>query len=418
MKPPIRTSDLHAAVEEARVERIWDRLKQEVTHRRGRSSRFAYPLAVGAAFAAFIGGVCAGRVLWREQGVRPSLTAPAIEPAGVDVLAAGTKVRTYPLPGGGTVTLTAGSVAEMEVGAGGSVHLRLLLGEVGLDTAPTLNHDVSIALGDATINVAPRSTISVRQRADSMDVRVVAGGVLVSSPAGAQSLRPGEQLENVPTSAVRTLSPPSPVTRAVTNGEPTRISRTDSKEPVDTPSWMELHNAYDDDAAMRVLLQEPGGVLGAIRRAQTASELMAMSDVLRFKRHAGAVTALHRVADELGTSTSAQTAAYLLSKHYEAIGQPDLAKKYREQASTGVFAASSLCDVLRVEQRAGRTVEARARAAEYLVKYPSGSCKELAKSIAEENGPPVQPLPFSDPVPGDERPAPPADPAASAPPSP
>lgn len=34
MKPPvrpIRTSDLHAAVEEARVERIWDRLKQEVT---------------------------------------------------------------------------------------------------------------------------------------------------------------------------------------------------------------------------------------------------------------------------------------------------------------------------------------------------------------------------------------------------
>jgi hypothetical protein len=387
--PPIQPTELRDVASEERVERIWSRLEQDIVTLRARpAARTSRTVvwAVAATFAAFGVGLFAGRVVWKERVLGPSPVVATNDRAAVDVFAAGTQERTYALPGGGTVTLAPGSMVEMEHGTGSDVRLRLLSGEASLDTAQAPDHGLAIVSGDATIATAPGSTISVRQRADNLDVRVVGGSAQVSSPAGTQALRKGEQMENVPTRATTAANNPAPVVRVAANGRPVRPSRSDAKAAVAVaPSWRELHFALKYDEAFDALKQQSGGVPGAISSAKTADDLMALSDVLRFKGHdpGAGITALRRVADEFGASTNGSTAAYMLSKHYEAAGQADLAKKYRDQATKGVFGASALCDTMRSEQKAGRKDEAAARATEYLAKYPNGPCKDDAKSISD-----------------------------------
>ena len=386
--PPIQPADLRDVASEERVERIWSRLEQDIVTLRARpQSRPSRTVvwALAATFAAFGVGVVSGRFVWRQPVVGPSPVVATHDRAQVDVFAAGTQERTYALPGGGSVTLAPGSMVEMEHGAGSDLRLRLLSGEASLETAQGPDRGLAIVSGDATIATAPGSTISVRQRADNLDVRVVGGSAQVSSPAGTQALGKGEQMENVPTRATTAANNPAPVVRVAPNGRPVRPNRSDAKATVAVaPSWRELHAALKDDEAFDALRQQSGGVAGAIAAAKSADDLMALSDVLRFKHDtANGMAALRRVADEFGSSTNGSTAAYMLSKHYEGAGQPDLAKKYRDQATKGVFAASALCDAMRAEQRAGRKDEAAARATEYLAKYPNGPCKDAAKSITD-----------------------------------
>ncbi|MFO0589763.1 MAG: FecR domain-containing protein [Polyangiaceae bacterium] len=386
--PPIQPTDLRDAASEERVERIWTRLEQDIVTLRARPNprpSRTVVWALAATFAAFGVGVVSGRFVWRERPVGPSPVVATNDRAQVDVFAAGTQERTYALPGGGSVTLAPGSMIEMEHGTGSDVRLHLLAGEASLETAQGPDRGLAIVSGDATIATAPGSSISVRQRADNLDVRVNGGSAQVSSPAGTQSLGNGEQMENVPTRATTAANNPAPVVRVTPVGRRVGPNRPDAKAMVAVaPSWRELHAALKDDEAFDALRQQSGGVAGAISAAKSADELMALSDVLRFKRDtANGVAALRRVADEFGASANGATAAYLLSKHYDAAGQPDLAKKYRDQVTNGAFAAPALCDRMRAEQRAGRKDEAAARATEYLAKYPNGSCKDAAKSILD-----------------------------------
>lgn len=388
--PPIQPTDLRDVASEERVERIWSRLDQDIAMLRARPaprpSRAAV-WAVAATFAAFGVGLFAGRVVWRERTIGPAPVLATNDRPSVDVFAAGSQERTYALPGGGTVTLAPGSLIELERSGGSDVRLRLLSGEASLDTAQAPDRGLAIVSGEATIATAPGSTISVRQRADNLDVRVVGGSAEVSSPAGTQSLGKGEQMENVPTRATTAANNPAPVVRVAVNpGKNRQPHNGDAKAAIAVaPSWRELHLQFKDDEAFEALRQQSGGVSGAVASAKTAEDLMALFDVLRFHSHdqGAAMTALRRVADEFGATTSGTTAAYQLSRAYESSGQSDLAKKYRDQATKGVFAASALCDAMRVEQKAGRKVEATARATEYLSNYPNGPCKDEAKLLRD-----------------------------------
>ncbi len=385
--PPIQPTDLRDVASEERVERIWSRLDQDIAMMRARSAprpSRAVVWAAAATFAAFGVGLFAGRVVWRERAIGPAPVLATNDRSSVDVFAAGSQERTYALPGGGTVTLAPGSLIELERSAGSDVRLRLLSGEASLDTAQAPDRGLAIVSGEATIATAPGSTISVRQRADNLDVRVVGGSAEVSSPAGTQSLGKGEQMENVPTRATTAANNPAPVVRVAVNpGKSRQPHSGDAKAAIAVaPSWRELHAQFKDVEAFEALKQQSGGVSGAIASAKTAEDLNTLADVLRFNRdQAGGLQALRRIADEFGATTSGTTAAYQLSRAYEASGQPDLAKKYRDQATKGVFAASALCDAMRAEQKAGRKSEATARATEYLDRYPNGPCKDEANSI-------------------------------------
>ena len=388
--PPIQPTDLRDVASEERVDRIWSRLDQDIAAMRARPAHRpsrTVVWAVAATFAAFGVGLFAGRVVWRERSAGPQPVVATNDRPTVDVFAAGTLERTYSLPGGGTVTLAPGSLVELERSGGSDVRLRLLSGEASLDTAPGSDRGLAIVSGEAVIATAPGSTISVRQRADNLDVRVVGGSAQVSSPAGTQSLGKGEQMENVPTRTTTAANNPAPVVRVSMIPSKGRAPHsTDPKAAIAVaPSWRELHAQGKWDEAFEALKQQGGGSASAVANAKSADELMALSDVLRSNGHDPAlgIAALGRVADEFGATTAGTTAAYQLSRIYENSGKPDLAKKYRDQATKGVFAEPAVCNQMRAELRAGRKVEAAARATEYLDKYPNGPCKDEAKSIRD-----------------------------------
>src|SRR5262249_44822383 len=136
--------------------------------------------------------------------------------------------------------------------------------------------------------------------------------------------------------------------------------------------------------ALEELKKQPGGISGAVQSAKSAGDLMAISDLAGGKGgdQSARIAALKKVADEFGATGYGPVAARLLSKYYDGAGQPDLAKKYRDQgAQISVFGEDDLCDQMAVEHRAGHKGEAAARAVEYLRKYPNGRCKDEANSI-------------------------------------
>jgi hypothetical protein len=385
--PPIQPTDLRDIASEERVERIWGRLEQELVSVRARPARASRTMvwAVAATFAAFGGGLFAGKILWKERTGGPSPVVATNDRATVDVFAAGSQERTYALPGGGRVTLAPGSMIEMERAGGSDVRLRLLSGEASIDTAQASDQALAIVSGEATVATAPGSVVQVRQRADNLDVRVAAGSAQVSSPAGTRALRKGDQLDDVPT---RTTTTSAHQPARVVPVHTARSARNDGAPVVAVAvapgGWRELYSANKFPEALDLLKQQPGGIAGAVTSAKNAEELMAISDLARSKGGDGAaaITALRRVADDFPSSVYGSTAAYQLGKHYDAAGLPDLAKKYRDQAAQkGVLSEDALCAQMLAEHRAGNKAEAAARATEYQGKYPNGRCKDDATRI-------------------------------------
>jgi len=431
--PPIQPTDLRDVASEERVERIWGRLEQDIVTLRARPARASRTMvwAVAATFAAFGVGLFAGRVVWKERTGGPSPVVATTDRATVDVFAAGTQERTYTLPGGGSVTLTPGSMIEVERVGGSDVRLRLLAGEASLDTAQASGQALAIVSGEATVATAPGSVVHVRQRADNLDVGVSSGSAQVSSPAGTRALGKGERMDDVPTRTT-TTSAQQPVRVAPLHTA--RVARNDgspaSVVAVAPTGWREQHVANKWPEALDLLKQQPGGIAGAVDSAKSAAELMAISDVARQKGGDASqgIRALRRVADEFSASAYASTAAYTLGNHFAA-SQPDLAKKYREQAAQkGVLSEDALCAQIAADHTAGNKDEAATRASEYLGKYPNGRCKDEAQRIrdgggdAEDADPPATAESSPGSAPGSAAapaaPAPAPSPSASSKPSP
>ncbi|MEZ4297720.1 MAG: FecR domain-containing protein [Polyangiaceae bacterium] len=384
--PHIEPADLRDVATEERVDRIWARLEQDLVTARAepprRASR-AVVWAVAATFAAFGGGLVAGRMVWSPPARELSAAVATHERAGTDVFAAGSQERTYALPGGGSITLAPGSMIEMERAGSGAMRLRLLTGEASFDASQGA---LAIVSGEATVATAPGSRVRVQKRDDNLDVRVASGTAEVSSPAGTRALRMGEQMDGVPTRTTTTAVTP-PVVRV--SPQPTlHVARDDGPQVAvvqvaAAPSWRDHYQAGRFDEALELLKQEPGGLADAVRNAKSANELMAIAEIARIKGGdaQASLRAYHRVADELGASANGPIAARALAKHYESAGQADLAAKYLDQAAKGVLGEDVICDRMRSEERAGNKGEAAARASEYLSSYPNGRCKNDANRI-------------------------------------
>jgi hypothetical protein len=377
--PRIQPSDLRDIATEERVERIWSRLEPDLEALRvrpaPRPSR-AVVWAVAATFAAFGTGLVAGRMLWQAPPAGPLPVVASHDRATVDVFAAGSQERSYTLPGGGTITLAPGSMIELERSGGSDVRLRLLSGEASLDTGQAGDKALAIVSGEAVVATAPGSMVRVQKRADNLDAQV-------SSPAGTRALVKGEQMDDVPTRRTTTSVSP-PVVRVAPTASVARVARGEpsSAAVAAAPSWRELHAAGKWDEAAEELKKQSGSFAAAVTSATSAQELMAIRELAAGGRDSqAAIAALRRVADEFPSNANGPVAAKLLATHY-ATSQPDLAKKYLEQAATkSVFSEDAMCAQMRAEEQAGHKDEASARASEYLGKHPNGRCKNDANRI-------------------------------------
>ena len=388
--PLIVPSDLRDHADEARVERIWEHVERDLAAPRRESQRRSstWMLALAATLGAFAGGIFVGRGVDGQRGSDAAVVAVASSDAVVvDVLAAGSEGRTYPLPDGAWIALAPGATIELERGQGSSFALHLVQGEATLNTASGTGTPVDLIAGDARVSAQAGSAVSVRRDRDVVDVRVTDGSVDLQSSAGTRRLGRGE-IEAVP---LRPLVDAPPVASAP-HALPRPVARAPRGELRDTapPSaagtgWRGRYATNDWAGAYVRLNGQSGGVNAAIDAAGSASELMAISDLARGAGDQTYLRALTAVSERFPGDANAQVANYTLGEIYDRAGQGALAQKYREQAaqsSNGLLAEDAYCKLLRAEAAQGHKEEAARMAAEYGVKYPDGRCKEEAERIA------------------------------------
>jgi len=402
--PRIDPESLRDHADDDRIERIWERIAPDLPSSapsRGRSPVFAY-IAIAASFAAFGAGLFVGKHALNDDAKVAVPAIPSSDRVDVDVLAAGTEVRTFPLPGGGQLTLQPGATVELERAGATDLTLKLVQGAASVDTASTPRGDaLTIVAGEARLSAQAGSVLAVQRDQDSMNVRVDDGLVSVTSPAGPRQLGRGQSVDAVPLRAITTASrdhqhraldvPPAharvvPTSRRVAEAPEIEMP----SAPAVGPEWLTRANRNDFSGALVLLKQEPGGIDGAINTARSAHELMTISDIARSKGADvnAAIKALTRLVEQFPADQRAQVAAYTLAQIFEKAGQTEQARKYYERAGklSGALAEDAICGQMRAAQAAGQMDEASRRATEYVAQYPDGRCKDEAESILQSGG--------------------------------
>ena len=388
--PSIRPVDLRDHADPERVDRIWERLDQELAGAAPRRRTGTAVLLLAATLGAFAGGVIVGRSALRAPQTAPVAALPSAEGASVEVFAAGTRGRSFPLPGGDRITLSPGATVEVVRTDAEALTLRLVQGAADVDT----NHGVadravSIVAGDARLATQAGSVLSVRRDDEHLDVTVSSGVVSITSPEGSQRLAGGEHAAAVPLHGV-VASAPSP-----RNALPTRRRPLPSSAPApdagaaiaSAPDWRQRwQEGGDYSEAFKLLKQQPGGAEGAIASAKSAEELMAIRDLARYPGgdNGVAISALIRVVNDFPGRPEAPIAARELGALFERAGEPEKAAAYRERAqslSPKGFWGDDACNHIRAELKKGRTDEGSRAAQEYLSKFPDGQCKDDAERL-------------------------------------
>jgi hypothetical protein len=385
--PRIAPADLRDHAEEERIDRVWARLDAELPGVAPAASRrpiFTY-LAIAAAFSAFAGGVVVGKTSFQSQVFTAIAPVQATERTTVDVLAAGSEGRSFALPGGGQLMLQPGATVEVER-AGGDLTLKLLQGAASIDTVSAqVGAGLMIVAGEARLNTQAGSVVNVTRNQDDLDVSVSDGSVSITSPAGEKKrLGRDEHEDRVPLHAAAavaspTASPPIHGPRIPRGGGRPIAARPIKTLPVAGAGWLARYEANDFEGALPLLRQEPGGIVGAISSAHTASELMAISSLARKGGDPGAgMSALRTVVDRFPDDPNAQVAAYSLAGMLQKGGNPDEARNYLDRAKNlnGPFAERALCRRIKDEYSAGHKDEANRQASEYVAKYPDGRCTD------------------------------------------
>jgi ferric-dicitrate binding protein FerR (iron transport regulator) len=404
--PRIDPADLRDHADEARVERVWERIEHDLAsrasypsagaHQRHRSS-LAY-LAIAAAFGAFGGGLLLGKVTWdrRSPSLAP-IASPVVEKSQVEVLAAGTQQRTFPLQGGGGLTLSPGATVEVER-SGGALTLSLLQGEASVDSA---DRALTILAGDARINTQSGSVLSVRRNADDVDVKVDDGSVTVSSPAGPGQLAKNQRATVPLRAAVSASRSDADVRRErerALRPMPRRGAHPNLAKLANVPEWF---THYPNDGAVAVAFLRKQGVDKAIDSARGAAELSAIAELMSDKDQAAETRALLRLVNKFSSDQHAFLAARRLASIYQARGDAARAQEFRDKveplaknATTGGDAL--FCNAIRHE--ADKT-KAAVMAKEYLDKYPDGECRdEFERQVqAQPDAPAAVGAPAGDP---------------------
>lgn len=395
--PRIAPADLRDHASEERIARIWDRIEQDargVESAPVRRSSLAVAL-LAATLAAFGGGLFLGKQIWNEpRAVTPTaaVDADAALRAHVDVFAAGTRGRTFKLPGGGEIALAPGTMVEVEQAISGALTLRLVQGEASVDTVGEVRTAaLAIVAGEARLSASTGSALHVRHNVDDIDVDVTNGSVKLTSPAGSQELGRGEHADKVPIrERMSVAAPPGPTLNRVAQPPRSLVEEAPVESPAAAPAapdWRSRFNASDFTGALQSLKEQSGGVDGAIAAARTARELMDLSDLQRGKGGdpAAAIRALTRVVESFPSDANAQVAAYTLGNMYDRLGQQALAAKFFERvrmlSPEGELAEDSFCKRIRAEVVARHKEQASRMAQEYVAKYPDGRCNEEVQRI-------------------------------------
>lgn len=411
--PSIDPRELKDHADDARVERIWSRLRDELPTPAGQPVVAARPAALRTAllFAAAFGMFGAGLLIGRtsDHGGEPRGAQATTEGPTTDVFAAGSKQRSFALPGGGRLVVEPGATVEVVSVSESLVHLSLLRGAATFDAGIA----VDVIAGEALVSAPAGSTVSLARREADLDVLVSQGSAVVTSPVGQQLVRGGHVLSRVPTVTTVSASdeprepvlPPVPVaiadqeppqTAPITPSELKKTSPT--QDPIALPvataavpdapsSWLTLAQGNKHKEALDLLEKGPG-LEATIKSAQSARELMYLWEVAATgSKSALQVLALRRVADEFGSDPSAYVAAMQLAQLYEGSDKA-LAAKYRDKAAqTKSLAEVALCAQVRAMATEGEDVDptlASQKASEYLQSYPMGSCADDAKSLLED----------------------------------
>jgi len=396
---PAALRDVADPADEARIERVWERVERDLVSRTDRAggvlprrSTLAY-LAMAATLSAFGAGVLLGKVTWDKRSAdrgAGALVATAIdEKSVVEVLAAGTQLRAFPLQGGGSLTLLPGSTVEVER-TGSAVTLSLLQGEASIESK---GRALAVVAGEARINTQAGSVISVTRNADDLDVNVTDGTVSVTSPAGALQLGKNQR-EAIPLHAAISSAPTDTKPRRNPVLLPLRPRASQRPVAAKAGEWF-AHYPADDTGALVALRKQ--GVAQAIETARGANELMAIAELMSGKGgdQGEEIRALERLVRAFPSDQRASLAADRLGRIYDAHGDAKRAKNYKDKvqilaqsATTG--SDSLICDLIRREPD---KTKAALSAKEYLAKYPDGECREEFERLVQRDAPSPAPEP-------------------------
>lgn len=372
----------------------WDVAQVEVLLRRTKARarrRTVYRLALAAAAVALAIGTA---VAWPrgELVAAPVVRAPA-PPRSAD--------NVIHLADGSTVTLlTSQSDVVVARVNEDEIRLRLVRGAARFDVVPGLRRTFRVTAGEVEISVLG-TVFEVWREAAGARVHVLEGRVRVTWPpdreaflergdsgafpmpeprasnsepiariaSAATSTRPPVAAPAEPPAISALAEPPAP---AVARARPARRPRRRTPNEV-MRAWMELAEDGDYEEAARILASDERALEGASLEA-----LLLASDTMRLThRPARALEYLDRAAEMAEGDARAPLVAFTrgrllltaLSRPYEAA---EAFARARSLAPNGSLAMDALAREIEALARAGDTEAARARAEEYLARYPNG----------------------------------------------
>lgn len=406
-------SDLRDQATSERVDRIWAAIDADLALdgvRQGAEPKRVWLWGMGSAAVASLAlGLVIGKLVWDvpqsvEMSAMPvaSVSSSMSEPLQSTIWAAGTEGRAYMLPGGAELRLSPGSMVELvhdggqqggDNGVGGVLQLRLVQGEVTVDTDTAQvkqGKNVELAAGEAVFSTEGAGVMHVRRSSEQVDVTVTKGRVKVSGPEGEQRVRAGESLVAMALRRGKTVSRvvgtassagivPEKTVAAVSTAADVVVSKSVLLD------WQARSRLGDSREAYRLLSAQPGGIDAAIQGARDADMLWEIHDVAIGQDPAAAYRALIRVADGFPGDASAQLAAYKLGNYYRKAGMHEQASKWfarTAESSEGMLAEDALCKQFRTSPD---QQEARGLAREYLNRYPDGRCKVEAQQLVDSS---------------------------------
>jgi len=319
---------------------------------------------------------------------------------GPQVLAAGTAPQTYPLPGGGVITLEPGSIVDRIAGPGQGLQLRLVRGEATVSTRRDGKREqVSLMVGQARV-VTAAGSMRVRHDGDTAFLRVIDGSAEVKTPHGDQKdllLGPDDEARvpvrvitaqtDQPRSDPRDPRDPTPASDG--DGDEDDATQAESNDPNVTPevalAWVKACNEYDFAAAVK-LFAEDGGDLATV---SDPAHLMCLGDGHMARKDGQQAAATYeRVVNGTASDQKKALAALELVRIYQGLGEAERVAHYRElhrRLSKGrVFSAEALCQKIENEAAAGHADTVRQLAERYRSQFPNGACIQTIRQLLEQ----------------------------------
>jgi hypothetical protein len=395
---PIDKSSLRDHAEQARVDRVWDRLEGRLAPvdragARARSGMNPWWLAA-AVLAGFAGGVVA--TSWRKPMVTAAAEADrgrASQEPQARVLAAGAARQRYALPGGGAIELEPGSIVDTESESDRGLVLRLVRGDAVVTTLADASSagrtsPLTVKVGDAEIALQ-RGRLSLKRRGDRADVRILEGAAELSGPEenGIVRLATGEQKSIA--IVVRTVSNDAVDPKSTPQSQPRNGVRRDKQSDAapSAPAWVTACASFEYGKAFE-LLQKEADVSAQLRQA-TNEQRLCIATGSRAKNNANlAIEALEKVANDSNDPQRAALAAADLARIYGEQGNVAKQREYenlKEIRSKGaLLSESALCEKIKIEAQTGRHRTVLELARQYSSQYPSGSCSQTVEKLEAE----------------------------------